>query len=149
MEAGYKRVRGLPLHTWDGLPTINKPAVKIEPPPPGSFYDDEELKGMDFRLANMTYYYGHDKKLVDDMKEVKTGLCFEQNIFVEIFPQFQPGIIMLAFCYSLNSDVSMLLRRCGLFSIMVLSHDLKMLTKNPNAKLNENQRKFLEEIGIN
>ena len=54
---------------------------------------------------------------------------------------------MLAFCYSLNSDVSMLLRRCGLFSIMVLSHDLKMLTKNPKAMLNENQRKFLEKIG--
>ena len=54
---------------------------------------------------------------------------------------------MLAFCYSLNSDVSMLLRRCGLFSIMVLSHDIKMLTKNPNAELNENQRQFLEEIG--
>ena len=55
---------------------------------------------------------------------------------------------MLAFCYSLNSDVSMLLRRCGLFSIMVLSHDIKMLTKNPKAKLNENQRKLVEKIGI-
>ena len=54
---------------------------------------------------------------------------------------------MLAFCYSVNSDVSMLLRRCGLFSMMVLSHDLKMLTKNPKAKLNENQRKLLEKIG--
>ena len=54
---------------------------------------------------------------------------------------------MLAFCYSFNSDVSMLLRRCGLFSMMVLSHDLKMLTKNPKAKLNENQIKLLETIG--
>ena len=54
---------------------------------------------------------------------------------------------MLAFCYSLNSDVSMLLRRCGLFSIMVLSHDLKMLTKKPKAKLNENQRMLLKKIG--
>ena len=54
---------------------------------------------------------------------------------------------MLAFCYSVNSDLSMLLRRCGLFSIMMLSHDLKMLTKNPNAELNENQRQLLEEIG--
>ena len=53
---------------------------------------------------------------------------------------------MLAFCYSLNSDVSMLLRRCGLFSIMVISHDLKMLTKNPEAKLDENQRELLEQI---
>ena len=56
---------------------------------------------------------------------------------------------MLAFCYSFNSDVSMLLRRCGIFSIMVLSHDLKMLTKNPKAELNEIQRDLLEEIGNN
>ena len=54
---------------------------------------------------------------------------------------------MLAFCYSLNSDVSMMLRRCGLFSIMIINHDLKMLTKNPEAKLNENQRKLMEDIG--
>ena len=31
--------------------------------------------------------------------------------------------------------------------MMVLSHDLKMLTKNPKAKLNENQMKLLEAIG--
>ena len=54
---------------------------------------------------------------------------------------------MLAYCYSLNSDVSMLLRRCGLFSIMVLSHDIKMLTKNPKAELNEIQKELLKLIG--
>ena len=54
---------------------------------------------------------------------------------------------MLAFCYSLNSDVSMLLRRCGLFSTMIISHDLKKLTKNPKAELNEIQRDLLELIG--
>ena len=54
---------------------------------------------------------------------------------------------MLAFCYSVNSDVSMLLRRCGLFSTLVISHDLKMLTKNPEAELNEIQRELLELIG--
>ena len=56
---------------------------------------------------------------------------------------------MLAFCYSLNSDVSMLLRRCGLFSTMIISHDLKKLTKNPKAELNEIQRDLLELIGKN
>ena len=79
VEAGPRRVRGLPLSTWDRLPTINKPAEKIEPPPPGSFYDDEDLKGMDFRLANMTYYYEHSQKLTDDMNEVK---LLKRNIFI-------------------------------------------------------------------
>ena len=72
VEAGYRRVRGLPLRTWANLPTIDKPAVKIEPPPPGSFYEDEDLKIMDFRLANMSYYFNNSQKLKDDMTEVKS-----------------------------------------------------------------------------
>ena len=70
VERGPSRSK-LPLSSWEGIPTINKPAEIIEPPPPGSFYDDEDLKGMDFRLANMSYYYGHVKKLIDDINEVK------------------------------------------------------------------------------
>ena len=82
MEAGYRRVRGLPLRTWDGLPTINRPAVKLEPPPPGSFYDDEDLKGMDFRLANMSYYFGNSQKLTEDMNEVKLIKICEIKYFL-------------------------------------------------------------------
>ena len=81
VEAGPSRFRGLPLRTWDRLPTINKPAVKLEPPPPGSFYDDEDLKGMDFRLANMSYYFGNSHKLREDMKEVKLIKSFETKYF--------------------------------------------------------------------
>ena len=74
-------LRGLPLRTcvMEGLPTIDKPAERIEPPPPGSFYEDEQLKGMDFRLANTAYYFGHEKKLIDDMNEVK---IVKRNIFI-------------------------------------------------------------------
>ena len=82
VEAGPRRARGLPLWTWDNLPTINKPAVKLVPPPPGSFYEDEDLKGMDFRLANMSYYYGHEKKLIDDINEVKIVKSFKRNILI-------------------------------------------------------------------
>ena len=81
VEAGYKRVRGLPLDSWDNLPTINQPAVKIEPPPPGSFYDDEDLKGMDVRLANMSYYFGNSQKLREDMNEVKLIKSFKTKYF--------------------------------------------------------------------
>ena len=81
MEAGPRRLkgRGLPVWNWENLPTIDKPAVKIEPPPPGSFYEDEDLKLMDFRLANMSYYFDNSQKLTNDMTEVnylKTILIF-------------------------------------------------------------------------
>ena len=69
-----------PLSSWDGLPTINKPAERMEPPPPGSFYADEDLKEMDFRLANMAYYFGHEKKLIDDINEVKIVNSLNRNI---------------------------------------------------------------------
>ena len=73
VKPGPRRLkgRGLPVRTWDRLPTINKPAVKIEPPPPGSFYEDEDLCKMDFRMANMAYYYDHKKKLIDDINIVR------------------------------------------------------------------------------
>ena len=129
------------------------------------FYNDEGINQMriqvlrlhmtDFLLSKYNYqvvdiapYHGHEKKLIDDINEVKIVKSFFNEIFsFKIFPQFNPAIIILAYCFSANSDVSMLLRRCGLFSIMVISHDLKMLTNNPKAELNEIQRDLMELIG--
>ena len=82
VEPGPQRIpERLPVTIWEleKLPTINKQAERIEPPPPGSFYEDEQLKGMDFRLANMSYYFGHEKKLIGDINEVK---IVKQNIFI-------------------------------------------------------------------
>ena len=84
VKAGPRRLksRGLPVRTWDRLPTINKPAVKIEPPPPGSFYADEDLQQMDIRLGNMSYYYSHQQKLIDDINEVKIMKTFKQKSII-------------------------------------------------------------------
>ena len=61
--------------------------------------------------------------------------------------QFEPDIILLSFCRSINSDVTMLLRRNAFLSKMVITHDLRTITKNYAAKLDENQERILEEIG--
>ena len=55
---------------------------------------------------------------------------------------------MLAFCYSINSDVSMLLRSNGTFSSMILNHDLKVITGNPKAEMDKVQNNLLAEIGL-
>ena len=108
------------------------------------------LSKYNYQVVDIAPYHGHEKKLIDDINEVKIVKSFFNEIFsFKIFPQFNPAIIILAYCFSANSDVSMLLRRCGLFSIMVISHDLKMLTKNPKAELNEIQRDLLQQIGNN
>ena len=52
------------------VPIITKPAEKLDPPPPGSFYEDNVIKKMDIRVANMCYYHGHSQKLLEDITEV-------------------------------------------------------------------------------
>ena len=54
---------------------------------------------------------------------------------------------MLSWCYSMNSDVSSLLRRHAVFSEMILNHDLRTITGRPTAKLNDVQREILTSIG--
>ena len=57
--------------------------------------------------------------------------------------QCDPDVILLGWCYSLNGDVSMLLRREGVFSQMILNNDLRMITANAAAKLNEIQSQII------
>ena len=61
----------IPASDWERLPGITNPAEVVESPPPGSFYADGELKKMDIRLANMSYYFGHAQKFLDDIAKVQ------------------------------------------------------------------------------
>ena len=61
--------------------------------------------------------------------------------------QCDPDVIMLSWCYSLNGDVSMLLRSEGVFSQMILNNDLRIITSNPLARLNDIQREIIKETG--
>ena len=68
-------------------------------------------------------------------------------VFVIIIIQCDPDVIMLGWCYSLNGDVSMLLRSEGVFSQMILNNDLRIITSNPLARLNDTQKQIIKEIG--
>ena len=64
------------------VPMITRPAEKLDPLPPGCFYQDDDLKRMDIRVANMAYYHGHCQKLLDDITQVRwTTFCFKINFF--------------------------------------------------------------------
>ena len=41
----------------------------------------------------------------------------------------------------------MLLRSEGVFSQMILNNDLRIITSNPLARLNDTQRQIIKEIG--
>ena len=54
---------------------------------------------------------------------------------------------MLGWCESSYSDVTLLLRREGFFSNMVLRHDLQIITGNPGARPSHLQMEIVKEIG--
>ena len=54
---------------WQRLPDITKPAEKLDNPPPDSFCNNELMKKMDIRVANMTYFYKNGEKLIRDINE--------------------------------------------------------------------------------
>ena len=62
-------------------------------------------------------------------------------------PQFDPALMILSFCYSMNSDLSMLLRSRGVFGLMLVRHDLRLITENSSANLNPVQRELLRTLG--
>ena len=66
------------------------------------------------------------------------------NIF---FFQFEPAVILLSFCFSMNSDLSMLFRSRGMFGTMLITHDLRLITGNPRAQLSNLQKELLKLIG--
>ena len=120
----------IPSSEWNTrVPMMTKPAEKLDPLPPGCFYQDDVLKTMDIRVANMAYYHGHSQKLLDDITELN------------------PAVVILAFCYSINSDLSMLLRSRGVFGTMLITHDLRLITGNPRAQLSNLQKELLKLIG--
>ena len=66
---------------------------------------------------------------------------------INLLIQCEPDVILLGWCYSLNGDVSMLLRSEGVFSLMILNNDLRIITSNPLARLNDTQRQIIKETG--
>ena len=78
IEAGPRRNKDRPPlcfqeplsdEDWERLPDITKPAEKLNNPPPECLGNNELMKKMDIRVANMTYYYKNQEKLIRDIKE--------------------------------------------------------------------------------
>ena len=80
-------------------------------------------------MVNVGFYSNNEEQLLADLE------------------RFNPEVLMLGWCWSLDGDVEQMLRRSGLFSSLVLRHGLQMLTNNPEADLNKRQKELINEIG--
>ena len=54
---------------WKRLPDITKPAEKLRNPPPESLCNNELMKKLDVRVANLTYFYKNGEKLIQDINK--------------------------------------------------------------------------------
>ena len=56
--------------TFRNQAEITRKPERMENPSDDSFAKDELLNKMDVRVANMSYYFGHTQKLLDDISKV-------------------------------------------------------------------------------
>ena len=115
------------------IPVANIPDIrrvrKLPNPKPGSYYADPELNQMTFQVVNAAWYHQNIDKMVQDIAT------------------FDPDVIMIGWCHSQFGDLSLALRRSAQFSKMIITHDLRVVTKRPTAKLDDVQKKLLMDIG--
>ena len=122
----------MPYKTSD-IPDVTKIKTCI----PGEFDRDTEgcykldpkVCNIRAKVVNIAWYFKNGDKLIEDIE------------------RFKPDVLMLSWCFSMNGSVPMLFRRTGLFSYMILRHDLRLITENPKAELNKQQKKIISHIG--
>ena len=93
-----------------------------------SYLSDPEISRITFQVVNIAYYHKLGTRLVEDIK------------------RFDPKVLALAWCFSINGDVSMALRQEGIFARMVMEHDLREITRNPEAKLDADQAQLIQSM---
>ena len=93
-----------------------------------SYLSDPEISKITFQVVNIAFYHKLGGRLVEDIK------------------RFDPKVLALAWCFSINGDVSMALRGEGVFARMVMEHDLREIIQNPDAKLDQDQSWLVQEM---
>ena len=73
----HRTLKNLPID-WETqtemlrkLADITRKPERMDNPSDDSFAKDELVNKMDVRVANMSYYFGHTQKLLDDISKVK------------------------------------------------------------------------------
>ena len=128
LEEGLVHKGNLPLAVAD-IPDIRN-ITKLSSPRPDSFYADPEVNQMTFQVLNAALYHQNTDKIVEDIAT------------------FDPDVIMIGWCYSEWGDLSLALRKSAQFSKMIITHDLRVVTGKPTAKLDEVQERLLMDIGM-
>merc|ERR1719367_2667016 len=70
----------------------------------------------------------------------------DEKKFVEAVKKFKPTVLVLAFCWSRESEMNDLLREAGIYSTLILREELAQITESRHVHLDEDQRNLIQRI---
>ena len=71
---------------------------------------------------------------------------FNEEKFVEAVKNFQPTVLVLAFCFGQKSELNDLLRAAGIYSTIVLREKLAQITESRHFRLDKGQEELIRRI---
>ena len=83
---------------------------------------------------------------VKDVGSHRNRSELDSEKFVSAVKEFQPTMILLAFCWSHKSELNDLLRAAGIYSTIILREDLAQITESRHVHLDKGQRNLIERI---
>ena len=70
----------------------------------------------------------------------------DENKFIAAVKNFAPTVLVLAWCWSQQSELNHLLRAAGIYSTLVLREELCQIIKSRHVLLDEGQEKLIRRI---
>ena len=70
----------------------------------------------------------------------------DSDAFIAAVKEFQPTMILLAFCWSHKSELNDLLRAAGIYSTLILREDLAQISESRHVHLDKDQRNLVKKV---
>ena len=84
--------------------------------------------------------------LVHDVGEDENRKELDCEKFTIAVKEFQPTVIILAFCWSKESELNDILRAAGIYTAMILREEMAQITENRHIILDEGQEDLIRTI---
>ena len=103
---------------------------------------DMEEKNMKLDVVDV----GKHNNFLDEVNGGNENMKIDSEKLISTIRQFEPTIIILAFCWSRLSELNDVLRAAGVYPEMILNQDLVTITKGRALSLDPTQRKIIQKV---
>ena len=103
---------------------------------PGNKADDIDGKNIQFGFEDVGQINVRDN----------STRTLDEKKFVVAVKNFNPTVLVLAFCWSHKSELNDLLRAAGIYSTLILREELAQITESRHVRLDEGQENLIKRI---